>query len=134
MPLYYFALRSKGAVLADREAVDLPDLEAARAEAVVIARELMRNREARVRGWRVQVCDDYLVPCCDILFAEVDETLDYLPAQHRESIHTLARLSAALDETFGTVRASLGEVRKSLARGDSIVDAVSSTNRGQKPG
>jgi hypothetical protein len=121
MPLYYFALKCGSDVIADREGIELPDHGAAHAEAVAIARELMFCRELPTRKWRLQVCDDDLNPCSEVLFAEADETLGHLAPHYRETVEALARHSASLDDAFGEVRASLVEVRETLARADKII-------------
>lgn len=134
MPLYYFILKTKEAVIPDEAGVELPDSKAARTEANAIARELMRNRELSARTWRLAVCDDYLIPCFEILFAEVDETIAHLPPQYRKSIEVVARLSAALDDAFKDIRASLVDVRATLARADRMIAEISKTNMERKPG
>ena len=126
MPLYYFILKSGSDVVPDQEGIELPHADAAREHATAVARELMRNRELPARNWQLEVCDDYLVPCFEILFADVDETIAHLPPQHQETIKAAARFSASLGQTFHQVRNSFAEVRETLARADSIILAMSS--------
>ena len=130
MPLYYFVLKNGYEAIADEEGLELPSLEAARAEAVTIAGELMRNCEVPRRAWKLEVCDDYLIPRFEVLFAEVDETIAHLPQQYRSSIESMARIRASLDDAFHVLRASLADVRKTMARTDEIIGAVSKSFSG----
>ena len=131
MSLYYFILKGGRDIISDQEGVELRDLAAAREHATAVARELMRNRELPARNWRLEVCDDYLVPCFEILFADVDETIAHLPAAYQESIKTAARFSASVCDAFFQVRNSFADVHKTLARADSIIAGMSNwTSRG----
>jgi len=134
MPLYYFILKTREAVIPDEAGIELADAEAARAEANAIARELMRNREVSARSWRLEVCDDYLIPCFEILFAEVDETIAHLAPPYRNSVEVVARLSAALDDTLNHVRASLADVRATLARADKMIAMSKANPERKQPG
>ena len=124
MPLYHFVLKSQRDVIADREGIELPNLEAARAEAVAVARDMMRNCELPPRNWRLEVCDDYLLPCFEILFAEVDETIAHFQPQHRKEIEASAWNLAMLSDAFYRVRTSLLDVRETLARTDEIIGTM----------
>jgi Domain of unknown function (DUF6894) len=130
MPLYYFVLKNGCEAIADEVGLELPNLEAARAEAVSIARELMRNCELARRAWKLEVCDDYLIPRSEVLFAEADETIAHLQPQFRSSIESMARKCASLGDAFHVLRASLADVRKTMARTDEIVGAVSKSFSG----
>jgi hypothetical protein len=133
MPLYYFTLKGGGDTFSDQEGVELLDLAAAREHATAVARELMRNRELPARKWRLQVCDDYLMPCFEILFAEVDETIAHLQPKYRKSLEGVARLAGRIDDAFSEVRATLSEVRETLAEADRIVAAISMNGSQSKP-
>lgn len=134
MPLYYFRLKSRGEVIHDLDGIDLPDQDAARVYAVAVARELMRHREPSARSWRLEVCDDYLIPSFEILFAEVDDTMAHLAPEYRKSIEIIARRSASLDDAFSEVRASMLDVRETLARADDVIAATSKTGAGRRLG
>jgi hypothetical protein len=125
MPLYYFILKSGRDVIPDREGVELPDLATARAHAISVARDLTRNRELSAISWRLEVCDDYLVPCFEILFADIDETITRFEPQYQESIKAAARISISLSEAFYQVRNSFADVRETLARVDTMIAAMS---------
>ena len=76
MPLYYFVLKTGCHSYPDVEGQEFPDDAAAQAHAHAVARELMRNRERKTAHWRVQICDDYLQPRYERLFADIDQTLE----------------------------------------------------------
>lgn len=72
MPLFYLLLKVGYETFPDIEGQELADEVAAHDHAVAVAQELMRNRVNETRLWRIQACDDYLRPCFEVLFAEVD--------------------------------------------------------------
>ena len=72
MALFYFILKVGQESFPDPIGEDFNDVVEARAHARAVAGELMRNQEGDIGHWRVQVCDDYLRPCYECLFAEVD--------------------------------------------------------------
>ena len=76
MLLFYFVLKAGRQTIPDPEGQELIDEAAARLHALAVAQQLMRHRETDTRGWRIQVCDDYLVPLFEVFFAEVDQSLD----------------------------------------------------------
>jgi len=51
MAIFYFNLRDGGAGVSDDEGTELPNLEAAKAYAADVARELIKCREAQKRDW-----------------------------------------------------------------------------------
>ena len=53
------------------------DEKTAYAHAIEVAGELMRNREAKCRSSRLQVYDESLMPCFEILFASI--AITHLP-------------------------------------------------------
>jgi hypothetical protein len=118
MATFYFLLKCGRQTMADKEGVELPDEAAARAHAVAVGRELMRNREVDTRLWRLQVCDDYLRPKFDVLFGEIDQTLSGLPPNLRGSIEAVCRTAGALNDAILQVQSTLVEVRSTLARAD----------------
>ena len=130
MPLYYFVLNTGREKLADREGVEFPDRESAHAHATLVARELMRNREAPTSAWRIEVCDDYLNPCCNVLFADIEDSVSHLDPAYRDSVRTVARSTANMLEALFRVRASIEQVRETMAQADAIISTVS---RGQLP-
>lgn len=51
MPRYFFHLRDQGTLFLDPEGADLPDDDAAHAEALLTAREILRTSDVSVRAW-----------------------------------------------------------------------------------
>ncbi len=102
MPVYHFFLKPTwNPPLIDHDGEELPDDTAAYGHAVEVAREIMRNHEPECRSYRLEVCNENLETCSEILFASVDETLDYLRDDSRNSIIESARTMASLTKLFG---------------------------------
>jgi hypothetical protein len=85
----------------------------------------MRHRETSLGSWRLEVCDDYLKPCFEILFAEVNDDIDHLPREYRETVESASRSTALLHDAIGRVYTSIEQVRATLASVDATVAAVS---------
>ena len=118
MPKYYFNLAAREDIVFDREGVDCPDELAAREHADAVARELMAHRELRTRAWRLDVRDTNGLPCFDLLFATIDETLGHLTPQLRSSIEGYCASAASFAEAIRSIRMTLIEVRATLARAE----------------
>jgi hypothetical protein len=131
MPLYYFILKSKLDRVADEEGVELPDVEAARDHAIGVARELMRNADIVQRFARIEVCDDYLMPLFDFVFAEVDPRIDHLEPRYREVLERVSRGTASLHDAMMQARASLAQVRETFAQVERFMDAAAGSGRQQ---
>jgi hypothetical protein len=116
--LYYFILHSRWDSYPDTEGVEFENESAARNQAVTVAQELMRNRELDTRLWRIEVRDEYLQLCSEVLFSTIDPTIDHLPSDLRQSIDLVADKSARLAEVILKVRGSMIEVRDTMARAD----------------
>jgi len=125
MPLYYFILKDGRQIIPDRDGEEFADRGAARDHAVAVARELMRNGSLHARSWRLQVCDEYLRPCCELLFASIDESLSHLPFEYRNSIEHACRNTALLHDSIADVQKSLLQVTETLIRADQIMDRIS---------
>jgi hypothetical protein len=125
MQLFYFLLKANGRTFPDPEGQELLDQTAARRHATAIARELMCNRELETRSWRIQVCDDYLLPLFDVVFAEACERFRMYPTELQTSIARAARSGGALNDTFAQVQVSLGHVQETLARADQLLASIS---------
>jgi len=122
MPVYHFFLKPTwNPPLIDRDGEELPDDTAAYGHAVEVAREIMRNHETECRSYCLEVCNENLETCSEILFASVDETLGHLPDDFRNSIITAARTMASLNETIREVSRTLSNVSETLARADTVL-------------
>ena len=121
MPLFYFILKSGRHVIPDIQGEEFEDEAAACAHARVVAWELMRNREAKTSHWRIQVCDDYLQPRHEYLFADLDSRLEYFGTDVRDTVAAVARSAAARDDTVREIDASFAELRQTIDRIDSIL-------------
>ena len=126
MRLFYFILKYGRESFADTEGEEFPDEVAARQHAVAIAHDLMQSREIKTLSWRIAVCDDYLHPLFDVLFADVDETIpEHLPHDLGASIKRSARMVAAFNDAFNATKATISEVQETLARADKILASLS---------
>ena len=86
MQLFYFILKTGKQTIPDSDGQELLDEVAARRHAMAVARQLMQQRETATRGWRIEVCDDYLNPLFEVFFAEIDEALELFPPHVQVSI------------------------------------------------
>ena|SRR5262245_39231044 len=118
MPRYYFNLKNSEGTILDHEGTELPDQEAARAHARQVMLELMRNASPRTRMWRLAVSDHNLLPCFEYLFASHDESIAHLEPEFRSLIETACRKQAALTDAIVDVRASILQIKSTLARSD----------------
>ena len=115
MPVYHFFLkRNWNPPLIDHDGEEFPDDNAAYEHAVEVAREIMRNHEINCRSYRLEVCNQNLETCSEILFASADETLEHLPVDFRNQIIGTARTAASLHETIGEMTRTLSNIRERL--------------------
>jgi hypothetical protein len=118
MPLYYLILKNSQAALPDREGIELADDVAARGYAEVIARELMRNNEVRTRSWKLEVRDAQHATRLQILFADLDTSIDQLPPPLGNSVRVTSQKISALSDSIGELRNTLLGIRATLAQAD----------------
>ena len=124
MPLFYFILKTGREKIPDREGLEFPDRDTARGHAEIVVDELMRNRELKTRSWRLEVRDEDLQPCFEILFAAVDKSIIHLPPVYRQSVELLSKSTANLLDAFEDVQATLLNVKATLARADDMMRQV----------
>lgn len=129
MPLFYFILKNGRHTIPDRDGEELADECAARVRATDVSHELMRNRELRTRSWRLQVCDTYLQPCFEVLFASVDDTIAHMPPEFRGVIETVSRNTASLNDTVIDVRRTLAQVTETLTEANQVMTSVAGVRR-----
>lgn len=121
MPLFYFVLKAGRKSYPDTEGKEFDDEAGALAHGIAVARELMRNREAKTRHWRIQICDDYLMPLHECLFADVDEMLEVFSEDLQHSIAAVARTPANMSDAFKEIEATMADIRGTLSRVDSLL-------------
>jgi hypothetical protein len=113
---FLFNLRDGGAGVPDSEGVELPDIEAAKAYATEVARELMKCHELQKRDWRLDVRSGDGELLFDLPFATVDPTLDHLMPDLRRVIERLCENKLRLSETVFSTRALTLYLRAARAR------------------
>ena len=118
MPRYYFNLKRRDGTLVDPDGVDLPDQAAAREHALQVIDELMRNANVRTRGWRLAVMDEGRQSCFELLFASYDDSMAHLTPELRSSVELIHRRHALLTDAIVDVRATMLQIRGTLARSD----------------
>lgn len=122
MPVYHFILKPTGhSPVIDRDGEELPDDAAAFRHAVDVAREIMRHHELDCRPHRLEVRNENLQTCFELLFASADEELAHLRVESRNTIIEASQVIASLDDSFGMVMQTLNNVRETLAAADEIL-------------
>jgi hypothetical protein len=125
MPLYHFVLKTGDDLIPDRNGGEWPTEAAAREEAALVAQELMRNqRGVKRRAWRIEIRDENLRPCFELLFAEVDETISHLPPELRETHIVASRRMAACFDTVRALHETRAKLAETLSRANTAVAAV----------
>src|ERR1044071_9237822 len=124
MQLYYFVLKTGRQSIPDTEGQELLDEGGAPAHALAVAQQLMRNRALACVSWRIEVCDDYLRPLFDVYFADAVDSAESPPLQLQAFIQRVARSVATFNEALTDARATLADVRQTLARANAILDSV----------
>ena len=76
------------------------------------------------RTWRIEVRDDDLQPCFDLIFAEVDETIMHFPPEFRDSFVTRARATASLYDAVLDVHWTLAQVMETLTHANEVMATV----------
>jgi hypothetical protein len=124
MPLYHFVLKTGDDLIPDRNGGEWPTEAAAREEAALVAQELMRNqRGVKRRAWRIEIRDENLRPCFELLFAEVDETISHLPPELRETHIVASRRMAACFDTVRALHETRAKLAETLSRANTAVAA-----------
>jgi len=117
-------LKTPRQTIPDPDGQELTDLQAARQHAIAVAQQLMRHREADTRGWRIEVCDDYLNPLFEVFFAEVDQTFQQCLPHLQASIENVLRTAAALNDAIVDMKTTLASVRLTLGQADRILASI----------
>jgi hypothetical protein len=124
MPLYHFVLKTTHDHIPDRDGSEWPNEAAAHKEAVLVAHDLMRNQMVKRHAWRIEVCDEELRHCSELLFVELDETLAHLPPELRDPYIVTSRRMAALSDAVLAIRGTLAKVSETLSHADTVIAAV----------
>ena len=128
MPLFYFILKAGRQTYPDVEGQEFRDEAAAREHAHAVARELMRNRETETSHWRIQVCDDYLEPCYECLFADIDETWAGCDGKLRRSLTAVARTTTTMGDALRNIDSPIADLRQTLSLIDTILSSSHQLN------
>ena len=115
---YHFNLHDGHGVCRDLDGTVLPRIEAAHEYGITVANELMRNREPRARPWKLDVCDTRGEVLFAIEFAQIDPTLEHLPAEVREATIHLSKTMRAVGETIADCRMTVLQSKALLALAD----------------
>ena len=118
MPRYYFHLKRRADTLFDTDGTDLPDEAAARDHALGVMSEVMRNANVRTRAWRLAVMDQDRQSCFELFFASYDDSMAHLTPELRSSIELVCRRNASLTDAITDVRATMLQIRGTLARSE----------------
>jgi hypothetical protein len=121
---YYFDLKNSEGTLLDTDGTELPDECAAREHACQVVLELMRNASVRRRMWRLTVSDQDRMSCFECLFASHDDSMAHLTPELRSSVEMVCREHGALTDAIVDVRATILQLRGTLARSDVIANAA----------
>jgi hypothetical protein len=127
MALFYFILRVGRKTFPDPIGEEFEDIADARVHAHTVACELMRNRENRTGHWRIQVCDDYLQPRYECLFAEVDQRLQAFGDIMRGSVIRVARTTAALNDAMQDIDDTMSDLRQTMRLLDAATPGYSAS-------
>ena len=118
MGLYFSHLHAPGGSFRDTTGTELPDDESARSHVMLVARELLRNNEARARHWRVEICGPDHKAWLELVLADADETLDLLPPQLKDSVCRAANGLASLAKEISSLQLSIKSLKSTLRRAE----------------
>ena len=121
MPFFYFILKKGSNTIVDRDGAEFPSEAEARFHANIVARELMRNQESKMRAWRLQVCDDDLQPVLELPLVKLDDSLSHLPPESRQAIENVWRNTDSLSDAISDVRRSLEQTKATIARASELL-------------
>jgi hypothetical protein len=116
MAIYHFNLRDGRAGLLDVEGTELPSVDAAKAHATEVARELLKGKELKNWAWRLDVVDGDGAPVFELPFARVDPTLDHLSPDLRQLVERLAESKRSCSETIFSLESLAFGIRAVEAR------------------
>ena len=130
MPHYMFKLRGDRGGVADDGGVTLPDDAAAYGYACEVARELMKGKNGVISDWVLDVLTGDGAKVCEILFAEVDPSLEHLSARLRATVNHVNRVRRSFKDCSVAAAQTMLETRALLARSRGV--PYLATDRGRK--
>jgi hypothetical protein len=116
MHRYYFHLRDGYRGYLDSEGVRLPNDDAAHEHARRVASELLKNRERKVRHWRIQVQIAGGRILFEVALITLDRTLSHLSPLHRKAMEEFSQRCYALGEAIAQARAIQVQARALVAK------------------
>jgi hypothetical protein len=128
MALFYFIIKVGLESFPDPKGDEFANLKGAKKHAELVAGELMRNREFKTAHWRIQVCDDYLLPLYECLFAEVNQKLARYDAEMRASVIRAARSAAAMNDAMKQIGHTMRDLRQTMQLLDTATARFSQPN------
>jgi hypothetical protein len=116
MPDYTFKLRDDGGGIADDSVVSLPNDEAAYGYACDVARELLQGRDGVMRHWALDILTANGNKVSEILFAEVDPSLEHLRAELRVTVNQANHVRRSFKDASFAAAQTKREAKALLAR------------------
>ena len=125
MPTYHFNLITNVGQTTDPEGTEFADEAEAEKHACAVARELMQNREATTRGWRIRVCDHQGRSLFEVPFVTLDPTLASLDPLLQDSVARVVVRTGQLGDAIRDVRRSILQIRSTMASADGTIQLAS---------
>ena len=116
MQRYYFHLRDGYRGYSDSEGVRLPNDDAAHEHSHRVASELLKNRERKVRHWRIQVQADGGHILFEVALITLDQTLSHLSPLRKKAMEELSQRCYALREAIEQARTVQVQARALVAK------------------
>jgi hypothetical protein len=116
MTLYFFDLRDGGRGYRDPEGVDLPDDDAAKDHAQIVAAELIKDRNIKARHWRIDVRDGRRKKICRVALISHDPRLSHLSPPLKKAMEELSDRCHALCEATAEARGTLLRSKALIAK------------------
>ena len=116
MPQYFFHLKDGGYGYCDTSGVNLPNTIAAIHHSRQIAADLLKNREGKVRHWRVHVHDAEGRQIHESRLIDQDETFKCLDTALQERVKQFCRRCHELQDTIESAQRTKQQSGMLMAR------------------
>ena len=116
MPTYTFKVLDGCDDIEDETGVSFQQRDRAIRYARGVVHELMRNREAQTRTWRLDVYENGEGPICTFPFAGIDPTLDHIVPKLRTMVEAMSERKRLLNDALHAVKVTVQESRALVAR------------------